>query len=175
MINSQWQSRRSDFNHQWLSNCFLTQLRPWVARMKRAEEDLDELWDDSFASTTLRQWKYGSTEARWIVDHAIESLSPKRLFDQVPLCQIPMDIRIPVAEGCHFLWLEKTLSVRERVVKAKDDVDLRYDELVEALDVLAAAITSSNAKRVSIRATKFCSACNELHDALDKLPACANW
>lgn len=173
MTSNSWHVRRSEFNHQWLANNYLNQLRYWVAEME--DGDGDFAFEEKFVNKTLKQWEFRSVEAAWIIDNAVAKISPKQLFERMPLCRIPAEVREPVAEACHQLWLQRTSIVRLRAGKAKRQVDLTYRRLIKCLSHCSVPLTAASARRCTPLAIKFEAACNELKEALEILPKCAHW
>ncbi|AMV35342.1 hypothetical protein VN12_24665 [Pirellula sp. SH-Sr6A] len=170
-----WRECRSSFCHQWLTNNYLNQLRYWVSEMEATDDDGDVDFEEKFVNKTLKQWEHRSIEAAWIVDNAVENISPKHLFEQMPLCQIPAEVREPVADACHQLWLQRTAKVRLRAEKAKRQVDLTYRRLIKCLSHCSVPLTAASTRRCTPLAIKFEAACNELKEALEILPKCAHW
>ncbi len=175
MHETQWGIRRGSFNHQWLTNNYLNQLRYWVSEMEAGGDEADVEFEEKFVNKTLRQWEHRSVEAAWIVANAVENLSPKHLFEQLPLCRIPAKVREPVAEACHLLWLQRTEEVRLRTKMAKRNVDLTYRRLMTCLSHCSVPLTAASASRCTPMAVKFEAACNELKEALEILPKCEHW
>lgn len=175
MLEPNWKCRRGAFNHQWLTNNYLNHLRYWVSEMESGSDHVDVEFEEKFVTKILKQWEHRGEEAAWIVDNAVEYLSPKRLFEQLPLCRIPAEIREPVSEACHYLWLQRTVEIRTRSERAKRRVDLTYRRLMKCLSQCSVPLTAASANRCTPLAVKFEAACNELKSALEELPKCAYW
>jgi len=169
----EWATLRQSLNHQWLANNYLNQLRYWVSEMEADGED--PLFDADFINDTLTQWCHRTTDAQWIVDHASDAISPARLFEKDPFIRIPQEIREPVAEACHLLWLERTKETLQRAKDAKKAVDINYDSLRECLDSCPVPRTQKSTKRCLPLALRFEAACKELNKALEDLPKIEYW
>lgn len=170
-----WLVKRRAFNHSWLSNNYLNQLRYWVSEMEATEDEGDVAFGEKFVNKTLKQWEHRSVEAEWLVNNFVKNLSPKNLFEQMPLCRIPHEVREPIAEACHCLWLQRTAEVRQRTERAKRQVDLTYRRLIECLLHCPTPLTVISARRCTPLALRFEAACNELKEALEILPKCSLW
>lgn len=173
MLEISWQFRRGGFNHQWLANNYLNQLRYWVSEMECGGDD--PLFESGFLNDTLKQWCHRSNEAQWIVENAAEALSPSRLFGEVPLNRIPADIREPVAEACHLLWLGRTSAPRQRAELAKINVDSAFEKLMSCLKGCRVPLTQKSTKNCLPLALEFEAACKELNKALEELPKIEYW
>lgn len=175
MLETQWSIHRGEFNHQWLANNYLNQLRYWVSEMTSGVNGGDIEFEEKFVKKTLRQWEHRSEQAAAIIENAVEHLSPRRLFDQFPLCQIPADVREPMSEACHQLWLQRTVEIRQRAEKAKRQVDQNYNRLITCLSQCSVPLTTVSSQNCTPLAIKFEAACKELKAVLEILPKCAYW
>lgn len=173
MSDKNWHAFRGGFNHRWLANNYLNHLRYWVSEMEAGGEDGDVEFGTRFVNNILKQWEHRSKEAAWIIEHAQTALSPKTLFEQFPLCRIPEDIREPVSEACHHLWLQRTEKLRKRAFDAKEVVDRAYCDLMKCLTNCAVPLTARSASHCTPLAVAFESACKELNAAFEALPAAA--
>ena len=95
-MQSIWQLKRSEFNHDWLKNQFLNRLNAFLERLRSGNPDAEKL--SRFVREDLPEWSAHEPEARWLIDSLEHELSPKRFFDQ------PLD-EFPVTDASHLRLL----------------------------------------------------------------------
>lgn len=170
-----WFGRRGDFNHQWLSNNYLLQLRVWIADLESGDEQTDSRFEGKFIKHILPQWEERATEARKIVDEAESSLSPAKLFCRPPLHRLPTNIREPLAGACHQLWMVRTQDFRDRASRAVKEVDVAYKQLSHALAWCPIPLTPESTQHCLPLAKQFEQTCKELKAVMEVLPRIAKW
>src|SRR5689334_10589380 len=125
-----WQGQRSEFNHQWLKNRFLSALDTAanvISGRIRLPGFLEEL-----IGRTLREWEVRRVELAALIDTCEDEMSPRVLFDSPPLCGGDPASRAALRAACHGLWLARS-GVREHlrgVRRATAAVDDAYRALV---------------------------------------------
>lgn len=169
-----WHSRRGDFNHQWLSNQYLTQLRYWVEMISKDSRGLDQEFEEEFLSTTLMQWERKSAVAHELADELECELSPRKLFAQAPLNRIPEDIALEMAAICHQLWLARTEKARRQLAEAIDRADRTYRGLKQCLSKRPVPLAPDASRLCTPLAQQFLQACQNLKSVFENLPKLAN-
>lgn len=109
---NQWQSPRSDFNHDWLKNQFLNALDTFVKRLvsgRISGQELEEFRDEDFAC-----WERRRADAEKLANTFAEAMSPKNLFQEPPLCRAYGETKAWLAPLVHELWMTRC-SVDHRV------------------------------------------------------------
>jgi hypothetical protein len=100
-----WQMRRSDFNHQWLKNQFLSALdcaANYFSGKLRGEGYLEE-----FFSSDFRSWESKTTEGRRLIDDFEIDMTPRILFESEPLCGWDEALFQAGSLAIHELWLAR--------------------------------------------------------------------
>jgi hypothetical protein len=164
---SDWQRRRSDFNHQWLKNRLLSALdtADHVIRGRlRGSAYLQELLD-----VDLPEWQERQKELDMLLEDFETEMSPRRLFDSPPLSACEPRTRELLAELLDELWRARyPVSVwLQGARKAASEVSAHYKLLRDLAPV------DSNGRvlpEFAVRFEEFRSACRALSEAIEKLP-----
>ncbi len=173
MSNSTWQSRRGEFNHQWLSNQYLTQLKFWVSNLTADVQDRVPDFEVEFVSCVLPQWERKSAEAHRVIDEVQMELSPRKLFKMPPLCRAPHTLITEISELCHDMWMTRTLRERINAKSAVNCVDNCYERLKRIIDGIKLPLSAESIKLCAPFAVDFLKSCESLKSTLESLPSLA--
>lgn len=162
-----WQRRRSDFNHQWLKNRFLSALdaADQVIRGRiRGADYLQELLE-----VDLPEWPERRGDLNALLEDFESDMSPRRLFDGPPLCECGSPARETLADLMHELWVARypISGWLENARAAASKVD-EHHELLRG----TAPLDDSGGVRAEFaeRLDGFRAACRSLSKALEKFP-----
>ncbi len=162
-----WQRRRSDFNHQWLKNRFLSALdaaAQVISGRIRAAACLQELVD-----VDLTEWQERLEDLNSLLADFEHEMSPQRLFDIPPLSECKSPGREVLADLMHDLWLSRYPIAEwiESAKRAASEVNTHYERLrkIAPLDAGGGA-----RQEFSAEFEQFRSACRALSKAVEKFP-----
>lgn len=162
-----WQQRRSDFNHQWLKNRFLSALDAAAQVIRgriRAAACLQELVD-----VDLPEWQERREDLNALLAEFETEMSPRRLFDSPPLSECKSPAMEVLADFSHELWLARypVAEWLEGARRAASEVDAHYELLrrIAPVDVAGGARQEFVAEF-----EKFRGACRALSKAVEKFP-----
>lgn len=164
---SDWQRRRSDFNHQWLKNRFFSALDTAdhvIRGLLHGNEYLHELMEED-----LPEWLQRRMELDALLDDFIVQMSPRQLFNLLPLADLDPATKHLFSEFIHELWLVR-YPVSAWVEEAKAvgfEVNERYERLMKIppLDAEGAVLPEFIAAFWQFR-----SACRALSKAIERFP-----
>lgn len=128
-----WQRRRSEFNHNWLKNQFISALAGFLNLLDDEVENID--LERSFVSVVLPEWEAHREEGFDLARDFEQEMSPGRLFDRLPLSRCDEHTKQWLESLVHVLWLSR-YPVRRwtaSVVACIEEVDAAYSQLQEAL------------------------------------------
>ena len=162
-MQSIWQLKRSEFNHDWLKNQFLNRLNAFLERLRSGNPDAEKL--SRFVREHLPEWTVHEPEARWLIDSIESELSPKLFFDQPPLNHCDAETKEWLPTVVHELWLSRypVHELREKAAGNLARVNGQYAKLSSALKSSASASVGS---LVALQQgfSKLSCLCVELHD-----------
>jgi hypothetical protein len=169
-MRSSWQRRRTEFNHDWLKNQFIPALAKCLNLLDNRIED--RAFEQSFVLLALPEWDLHRGEAPTLAQDFEREMSPRRLFDQLPLSRCDEDTRQWLGNLVHALWITR-YPVRQWVSEAFEAAkraDASYDALQAALagcaDIRSVEALRSFRKHFS----DFRERCQELGHAISKFP-----
>lgn len=125
----EWQLLRSSLNHDWLKNEYIKNLDGLIMRMQLRRSIDVELSKEM--SAYLSAWEKRHPEMENLLNTAEARLSPRSLFDKVPLVHCPPDHKSWLKPLIHGLWLVR-YGVRTKVSEAHgllSDADRSHGEL----------------------------------------------
>lgn len=166
-----WQKRRSEFNHDWLKNRFMSALASWINLLDDRIEDA--ALEDSFVTFTLSEWEFHRQEAVALPGDFEREMSPSSLFDLQPLSQCDNNTKQWLGELAHYLWLTRN-PVDEWVANATErakDVDAVYTRLQAALKDCTDVRSAEALRPLRNRFVEFRERCQELARAIEKFPS----
>lgn len=163
---TEWERKRSAFNHDWMKNIYLRNLMGALDRLQLAPDSpiIIDYLDSDFSA-----WEHNRDKVCWLSKNLSESLSPKRLFESRPLSLVSADTRAWLPDAVHHIWLAK-YNVKEAVSRLNiliDTVDEQYKNIKKILD--------NNEGKIKREVLKYCletyqTACRDLSNNLSSLP-----
>jgi hypothetical protein len=163
-----WQLRRSEFNHQWLKNRFLSSLdtigNVLSGRIRSDGYIADFLRDD------LTEWPSRSLEARSLLESFDTEMAPSVLFDAEPLDGWEIETRDAAAKVIDELWQRRysgSQLVADGLLRL-EDVDAQYDSLAEYAGGEPRLFETHEFRQAF---QEFRMACRDLARAIEKLPS----
>jgi hypothetical protein len=129
-----WETRRSEFRHDWLKNTYINRLDGFLSGLNAANPDLE--WLLEFVEEDLPAWEEKKGEARWVIDNYEDEMSPRTLFGRPPLSRCAPETKRWLADLVHQLWRSRydTTEATENARRALEDVNDTYDELDEQIE-----------------------------------------
>lgn len=162
-----WQRRRSDFNHQWLKNRFLSALDSAANLMQGRVRGVSYLQE--VLQVELAEWpEYGRELDALLADFEVE-MSPQKLFETPPLSDWKPSFKEVISELMHELWLVHypVATWLEGVRKAAAEVN----ECYALLEGIVPVDREGNVNlEFSVRFEAFRTACRALSKVIEKLP-----
>lgn len=132
-LTTTWQERRSDFNHDWLKNKYLNGLTAFIERLQSSQPDRERLIE--FLHHRFPSWEARRDQLTWLRDTFEDEMSPRRLFEVLPLNRCDEQTKTWLGELVHALWLArypKKTSI-QTVCAAFETADRQYEHLRRAL------------------------------------------
>lgn len=170
MNHNNWQKRRSEFNHDWLKLKYLNAMRSFIDRLET--DDLSSPGRiQEFIKIDFPTWREHSTDAWWLVNNFEQEMSPKVLFNTVPLANCSDETKAWLVPLEHELWLSRC-SVKKRIdnlsklVECVDKGFVELSALIPAFDEYYV----ENLKAELPKWKKFAGACFELSNCLSEFP-----
>lgn len=128
-----WQIRRSEFNHDWLSNKYLNSLRAFLRRLSEPHTNAERLFE--FIQEDLPQWRIRRRSALELVRDLDDASSPRAQLEEAPLSNMDQDTKNWLGPLVHALWLAR-LPIRQLaqdVLVAIEKVDQIHRDLSNEL------------------------------------------
>ena len=176
---SKWQSRRSQFNHDWLKNQYLTALDNFLNILDQRIEGDDESEAD-FIARVLPTWQHKSVEVRSLIEGFEREMSPVTFFDLLPLVNFDAETREWLGDLTHELWLIRYAVRRQLVAQASlsvENADAAYESLCRALskyknsDKRAPSYNAVEIRLFRPLFGKFRQACFNVAQAIEQFPS----
>lgn len=166
--HSTWQRRRSEFNHQWLKNRFLSALDAThniVAGRIQGRDYLEEM-----VRLDLPEWPDRRAEIDQLLDAFTSDASPSSLFSSPPFSHWEEPTRQAICELTQALWLARNPLAEwtQEIRAAAAEADRQYESLSQL--PLSAADGAINPEFGSCL-EDFRSACRTLARAIEQLPS----
>ena len=168
---TEWQQRRSGFNHDWLKNRFLTSLSSFLNILQGKVED-SEL-EDRFLKEILPQWPGRIQEASDIVELFEYEMSPKILFQYSPLSQCCPETTCWLPDLVHSRWFQRYRPDRlcqdsREAIKRAIEAYHCVREITEQVDHTP---STESLRQHKIFFSEFRSACLDVSNALSCFPS----
>lgn len=167
---SEWQRRRTDFNHDWLKNQYI----PALAKFQNLLDDRieDPQFEQVFVVDVLPHWKDHYDEANQLPQDFEQEMSPRRFVERMDFGSSDYDGRW-LADLMHHLWLAR-YPVREWVEQAEKQVqktDRVYRELQESLAECDDVRSAEALRPFREEFAAFRDQCQELATAIEQFPS----
>jgi hypothetical protein len=162
-MQSIWQLKRSEFNHDWLKNQFLNRLNAFLERLRGENPDAEKL--SRFVREHLSEWNAHEPEARWLIDSLENELSPKRFFDQPPLSNCDSETKSWLPTVVHEIWLSRypVRELREKATGSLAKVNEQYAKLSSAVEK-SPSLNAGSLVGLRHEFSELSHLCVELHD-----------
>jgi len=129
-----WERKRSELNHNWLSNNYLDQLKALNAYMQEVKRQDDLRYRHEIRRLVMEvfpQWEHKREEIIQMVEEIEKDLTPTRLFDKNPLKKVSSRNKTWLEPLIHQLWMlrKDVRSQTEFVIGLCNAIDKEYNEL----------------------------------------------
>jgi hypothetical protein len=165
-----WQSRRSEFNHDWLKNQYMPALAACLNLLDGRLEDRE--LEETFVAVVLPQWESHREEALMLARDFDLVMSPRSLFDSIPLSRCDGDTKQWLGDWVHSRWLARR-PVEQWVADASEAVrlvDSAYQQLQEVLEQCDDTGSAKELRRFREQFSDLRDKCQQLADAISKFP-----
>ena len=165
-----WQSRRREFNHDWLKNRFIVALNSWLRLLDGAIED--SILEKSFIPDVLPQWEARRSEASVLIREFEREMSPRQLFSEPPLSRCDGQTKQWLGDLIHGLWLIR-VSAKELTATAESSVaavDAAYAELSRVARTRPQGELLADMKSHRRLFEQFRDACQKMGSAISEFP-----
>ena len=168
-MNQTWQAKRTNLNHDWLKNVYLTALEKWVNVLDDRVDDPG--FERDFLSERFSQWPERQQSAERLIVSFESDMSPKTLLDRPPLQRCRPETKVWLGSLIHALWLSRQ-EVAAMIRDAKEHMETA-DALYKQLD--AALVTRLGTCLDDLRPLRddfaaFYSACALLAASVSRFP-----
>jgi hypothetical protein len=164
-----WQSRRNRFNHDWLKNRFLLALGKLINVLDDRIEDDEFL--ASFVGGGIKVWEAEYPQVLSLIASFSAKMSPKVLFDRPPMSRWPKE-KTWLPTVVDLIWRNRVQanalvqSAHESATSANEAyVRLRSQWGAESVRMSVERLRKSRAQIVEFR-----DACQELARVIEKFP-----
>ena len=167
---SEWLSRRREINHDWLKNRFIVALNSWLRLLDGAIED--SILEKAFLRDVLPQWETRRSEVNALIQDFEKEMSPRQLFNELPLSRCDAQTKQWLGELVHRLWIMR-VSAKELTSTAKRFVsaaDTAYTELSQIVRARPTGDLVTNMKPHRRLFERFRDACQKLGDTVSEFP-----
>ena len=171
IMTLRWQKRRSEFNHDWMKNKYIPKLGAWVNLLDGRIEDKD--LEKFYVSSILPDWESHKNEALALSNDFETEMSPRVLFNELPLVNCDDETKQWLGDLIHYLWLIR-YSVNQLISDASESAKNTNDAYYKLQDALRAC---KNTKKVEALKpfrklfAEFLKNCRSLSDAIEKFPS----
>ena len=158
-----WETRRSEFRHDWLKNTYLNRLNGFLSGLDAANPDLE--WLREFVEEDLPKWEEKKGEARWVIDAYENQMSPRTLFGRPPLSHCAPETKRWLGDLVHDLWRHRydTAEATKDAHQKLNDADSKYEQLLNQIEGVP-DVNQLKALRPQFKAFK--EACVALNEAI---------
>lgn len=166
-----WQKRRSEFNHDWLKNKYIPKLGAWMNLLDDRIEDVD--LEKSYVTSILPDWEFHQNEALALPEDFESEMSPKVLFNGLPLSNCDQDTKQWLGELIHHLWLIR-YSVSQLVHDASESAaktNKTYNKLQNALKACKDTRKAEALRPFRDFFAEFLKNCRALSEAIERFPS----
>jgi hypothetical protein len=170
-VTSQWQRRRSAFNHDWLKNRYMPALAKYLNLLDGRLED--PAFERSFVSNILPEWVEHCDEAFALARDFEGEISPRRLFDSLPLSRCDEATKEWMGKLIHGLWLKRN-PVKQwiiQAVEATERAESAYQTLRACLENCADARLADATRSHRLVFAAFRARCQDLANAISIFPS----
>lgn len=170
-LNSSWQERRDKFNHDWLKNKYMPALGTFLNLLDDEIKDVE--FERSFISEILPQWELHRDEAFALPKDFEEKMSPKALFDYIPLSRLENETKEWLSKLVHALWLTRH-PIKQWMFDATAsayEVDAEYILLKKKLREFEDLQSTQALKTMRGEFVTFRKQCQNLARAIEKFPS----
>lgn len=171
-MKTNWQKRRSEFNHDWMKNKYLQAIRSWLRLMGNTKVVYKAL-EEKFISDTLPQWEDHVDEAFALPKDFEREMSPIVLFTEPPLSSCDTDTKRCLGELIHALWIEK-YHVNTLVADALSRAQMAhhaYNRIHHELKNYTDTRSAQALQPMKPLFDDFCVCCQTLAAAIEKFPS----
>ena len=160
-----WDRRRSEFNHDWLRNSYLRSLVAFLARLDRTP---DSPIVRDYLTEGFPMWARKREEVRWLAGHLADCLSPKNLFDDKPLSLASAETKAWLPDAVNQVWMLRYHidEVVAELIARIDAVDTLYEELSRGVQQAVRGVAPIEFRSGFVA---YDSACRKLSDTLSDI------
>jgi hypothetical protein len=167
-LYSSWQAARERFNHDWLKNQYIPALESFRNILKGQVQRADH--EQDFWEVDLPQWETNRSEAGSLIREFEAAMSPRVLFDEIPLCGCNEEIKDGVGRLVHRLWSTR-LSVPDLIKRAAECLEAT-DKAYKELKADLKENPSGGINRTMVQHfEEFRNACHALAGAFEQFPS----
>lgn len=166
-----WQKRRSEFNHDWLKNKYIPKLGAWINLLDDRIEDSD--LEKSYVASILPDWESHQNEALVLPEDFEAEMSPRMLFNELPLSNCNQDTKQWLGELIHHLWLMRC-SVSQLVNNASESAKKTNEAYYNLLNALKNCKDIRKAEALRPFRDLFAELlrnCRSLSESIEKFPS----
>jgi hypothetical protein len=169
LVSSRWQIDRGQLNHNWLQNGVLVGLHHALnisSGMVRSQNARGSLLED------VQRWQERRNELPAFLGRFENEMSPKVLFDRIPLCRCSVETRKWLIPLTHELWLRRE-KVQEKIALVKEAykvAERTYERVHADLQKIPLTPTIEELWLFERLLREFTAACEDLSLAISALP-----
>jgi len=169
-MNSAFQKRCGEFNHDWLKNQYLTALGSWLNLLDGRISD--SALERSFVSEILPQWEGARVQAESLACDFEINMSPRTLLNTPPLSRLDDPTKEWLGETIHQLWMRRVRvsEIVSAVLREIDGADQAYGRLRQALCTCSNTESGEAMRSLRSEFSEFRSCCQRVARAFELFP-----
>jgi hypothetical protein len=169
-MTEKWQKRRCELNHDWLKNAYIPALSTWINLLNNEIEDPE--FEKSFIGEVFIQWEENSSKVLLLIDDFCELMSPKCLFERLPLKRCKDDFKEWMIPFIHEFWFTRYPVKKwvEDASKKAGVVDQLYKRIKKTMTNCSNIHSAEEFNTYKNLFHDFSMSCRELASSIEKFP-----
>lgn len=169
MVYSKWQIDRGQLNHNWLQNGVLVGLNHALSIVNGSVRTSKVR--KSLTNNVLR-WQERKMELRELLVRFENEMSPRVLFETLPLCRCSEETKKWLVPIIHELWLKRE-NIMTKISVARESyqkVEVAFAQVSQSLNKLPETPAGEDYVSFVITLRLFTAACETLSQSISALP-----
>lgn len=168
-----WQEIRSEFNHDWLKNRYLTALDGWLRILDSNGKSRDLQLERTFVPLRLPEWEEQRVKATFLIQNFEQKMSPREMLNLLPLSRCEAATRLWLGDLVHELWLIRR-PVKQWVADADRCLNAAEDAYVQLRNAMLSSHDLGSVEALRVFGQLFIifrDECQNLSLAIEKFPS----
>lgn len=169
-MKSEWQTRRSQLNHDWLKNVYINSVKAFLLRLDQYPVNTARV--EEFMKEDLPEWEQRQCEISKLVWDAEDAMSPRSLFKTYPLSVATDETKVWLPDLVHNLWLCRypILQLINNARAALENANRKYQDFSNIMSCCESECEHIERETKLASCKAFIVALSELTEAISALP-----